>query len=364
MKIIVYDDNPDYGGHQVMASHGIEALVADPAHEIVCMFNSANRKLALRLPQTAGFQILAAPCTTRKFQGLLNHVSKPAITALAEQFKSLDADLILCIQGEIEDSSQALLAAKEAGIECVSYLAIPHTMQLMGAKLGRLRDRINHYLFAQPSRYIVISESMQALLEQRGATAPIEIVPNGIPSPPSSPMMPHGSHLTLGMFGRIEFNQKQQDFMVRCFCKNPETFSTCRLLIAGTGPDADQLARQVARCSRSEDITMLPWQDNVNDFYGQIDVLMLPSRFEGVPLVMLEALVRGIPVIASRRDGMQDILPEEWTFEPGNAAALAQTFSSARSLWPNQIEPLQHHVKTEMSLDPFKSNFVRAVTQA
>jgi hypothetical protein len=42
MKILVYDDNLDYGGHQIMASHGIEALVADPTLEILFMFNPQN----------------------------------------------------------------------------------------------------------------------------------------------------------------------------------------------------------------------------------------------------------------------------------------------------------------------------------
>jgi hypothetical protein len=360
MKIIVYDDNPDYGGHQIMACHGVEALAADPSLDVAFMFNPSNEKLADRLPTLGNLQPLEAPCTTRKFQGLLNRISKKNIAALAKAFQSLEADLILCIQGEIEDSSQAVLAVRRAGIECVSYLAIPHPMQLMGAKFGGLRDRLNQYLFNQPDRYIAISESMKALLIERGVEKPISVVPNGIPAPPFQKVTAHGSRLTLGLIGRVEFNQKQQDFMVRTFCDFPQQFANCQLVMAGSGPDEEKLRHLI---EGKENITLLPWQADTEAFYDSIDFLLIPSRFEGVPLVMLEALARGIPTLGSRRDGMRDLLPEAWLFDPGNGKDLATVFSKVRNSWPAVIGPVQKKVAEEMTLESFKRNFHRAVVR-
>jgi glycosyltransferase involved in cell wall biosynthesis len=65
----------------------------------------------------------------------------------------------------------------------------------------------------------------------------------------------------------------------------------------------------------------LPWREDMTPVYSAIDVLALPSRFEGVPLVMLEALACGVPVVASDRDGMADWLPPELRFDPGREAA-------------------------------------------
>ncbi len=335
MRILIYDDNPDFGGHQVMACHGIEALAADPEIEIVCMLNPDNHKLAQKLEK---YTVLNAP-------------------SKVQQLKALNLDLVLCIQGDLGQSTRGIAAAKKAGIQCISYLALPHTLHQMGAKLGALRDRAHQKQLNQPNRYIVISESMQQLLRDRGVTVPITIVPNGIPTSSSSPK-PHPSSLTLGLLGRIEFNQKQQDFMVRTFLAFPEAFEGCRLLIAGDGPDAGKLHQLV---KEKENITLRSWQENTEAFYEEIDILLLPSRYEGVPLVMLEALARGIPVLGSNRDGMRDTLPEAWTFEPGNSEALANAFSGLRSRWKNEIEAIKKRIVIQTSLETFKTNFRNAL---
>lgn len=336
MKILAYDDNSDYGGHQIMAVHGIEALNESPSVEVTCMTNPANYRLAEKLK---GFRVTEAPCAL-------------------EQLKALKPDLMLCIQGDIRQSTQGIKVAKQAGIECISYLALPHTLAAMGAKLGALRDRLDRKLPNSPDRYIVLSESMKKILVGRGGNKPIDIVPNGIRLPTPSTRNPQPANLTLGLLGRIEFKQKQQDFMVRAFSGNPEAFGNCRLLIAGDGPDRERLRAMV---EGKESITLLPWQDDPGSFYGQIDFLIIPSRFEGMPLVMLEALARGIPVIGSRCDGMRDLLPVEWTFEPGNAADLANTFSMARESTTREIEAIQEKIRSGMSLEIFKRRFCDAV---
>ena len=93
--------------------------------------------------------------------------------------------------------------------------------------------------------------------------------------------------------------------MLRTFIEYPDAFTDCELLFAGDGPDRMRLVKMA---EKANNVTILPWQDNINTLYDRIDFLMLPSRYEGVPLVMLEALARGIPVIGSDVDGMKELL--------------------------------------------------------
>ena len=331
MKILVYDDNPDFGGHQIMACRGIEALAAEPSVEIICMLNPANRKLADRL---SGFQTLER----------------------SADFQSLEPDLVLCIQGDIAQSVKGITAAKRAGIECVSYLALPHTRAVMGARLGPLRDLTHRRFINAPDRFITISDTMKQRLLERGCTRPVSVVPNGIETPVSFFPTPF-SGTTVGLVGRIEFKQKQQDFMVRTFLQHP-AFKGCRLPIVGSGPDETALRKMTAP---HKNISALPWQEDMDALYEQIDCLAIPSRYEGVPLVMLEALARGIPVIGSARDGMKDTLPAEWTFPPGNPEELAAAFSNVRKMPSEYIENLKEQIIAKHSLESFRQNFCKAV---
>lgn len=388
MKIIVYDDTLEFGGHQIMACHGIEALASDPSNEILCMIHPDNRQLAEKLAPIESCQTLEAPGSTRRCQSVLNHLDHRGIQRLQHRFGKLQADLLLCIQGDIEHSSQALIAAHRIGLKCISYIALPHYLTTMGARFGAWRDTLNHGLFRLPSNYIAISECMAGLLRQRGVTQPITVVPNGISLPSASVASDHslsqkkteddcerivstiGSPpgpgiqerlAVLGMLGRIEFKQKRQDFMVRAFCDGPQAFENCRLLIAGSGSDQNKLQHLVIKGPRHTDIDLLPWQNDIDAFFASIDLLVIPSRFEGMPLVMLEALARGIPVIGSNRDGMKDILPESWIFEAENAAALAETFTAVRNNWQQMIGPLREKILNEHSLEAFKARFRAAV---
>jgi glycosyltransferase involved in cell wall biosynthesis len=75
----------------------------------------------------------------------------------------------------------------------------------------------------------------------------------------------------------------------------------------------------------------MPWTDSLSEVYGALDLLLLPSRFEGVPIVMLEAMYLGLPVLGADADGMQAVLPADWRFAVGSPAALAGAIRRIRA---------------------------------
>ena len=81
----------------------------------------------------------------------------------------------------------------------------------------------------------------------------------------------------------------------------------------------------------SDMITLYPWSNDTRSIYPALDALVIPSSYEGVPLVMIEAIDCCIPVIATKVGGMAEFLPEEWLFDRGDDQRLITLILSCRS---------------------------------
>lgn len=108
--------------------------------------------------------------------------------------------------------------------------------------------------------------------------------------------------------GRL-VQEKRVDVLIDAFARLLRERPTARLYIAGEGPDHARLRQQVTtqRVDRVQFLGLLP-KSEVHRLLAGADLLVLPSRFEGFPMVALEALAYGVPVVASDVGGIREIL--------------------------------------------------------
>lgn len=372
MSILFYDDSPVFGGHEVMSLAGVEAVLEAFDGRVDIMVSAANGTLRERAGQLAAahpqLRMHELPWQSSKLEALRNLMKPARVRELAGRFRKLAPSLVVAIQGNIEHSSLALHAARAAGIRSASYIPVPHSNAAMGAKLGALRDHFAAPLFLLPDAFITISDEMAAHLRRRGARAPVDIVYNGVDTGRFRPGDRTVARETLGLpadktlvgvIGRIEFRQKQQHLLVRAVAADDALRSSCHLVFAGEGPDRGALGESVGPSGVAA--TILPWSDPAL-LYQALDALVIPSRYEGLPLVMLEALASGTTVIGSDRDGMVDLLPAGRRFAPGDPAAIAGAL--ARFIADGKPAPppeLVARVRETMSLPAFRKSFARAV---
>lgn len=372
VNLLFYDDSPVYGGHEVMTLLGIESLLANNDTEIKFLASENNETLHQKLTRIAtdrgGLEVISIPETSSKLEGFRNRVKRGRVNGLAQRLTELDPDLVVAVQGNIEHSSLALLASRKAGLRVTSYIPVPHSNAEMGAKLGSLRDFSTPALFRTPDSFITISHEMARMLRSRGATCPIEVVYNGIDTERFRPQgraearaaldLPSHAHV-FGVVGRIEFRQKQQHLLAQAAATDP-MLADIHLLFAGDGPDAENLDAQLANTLKGR-ARRLPWVDT-SALYPALDALVIPSRYEGLPLVMLEALACGVTVLASDRDGMRDILPDAHRFETGSQTALSaclRDFLNAGC--PPAPAELVLRVRETMNLPAFGKAFSEAI---
>ena len=101
------------------------------------------------------------------------------------------------------------------------------------------------------------------------------------------------------------------------------------LTIAGEGPLKDELALAAHKLGIADRVVFRGWleRDHLPAVYAQADVFVLPSRDEGMPNAMLEAMAAGLPVIGSKVAGLDEVVIDGKTgllIPPEDAAALAE----------------------------------------
>lgn len=101
----------------------------------------------------------------------------------------------------------------------------------------------------------------------------------------------------IGFVGRFAY-QKNLTFLVRAFADfAAETQAT--LLLVGAGAEEDRIRAVCAECGVSDKVRFLAARGDVEVCYRAMDVFCLPSRYEGLPLVAIEAQAAGVPGIYS-----------------------------------------------------------------
>ena len=170
------------------------------------------------------------------------------------------------------------------------------------------------------SRVIAVSESVRRYLLDREDLddAKVEMVPNGIDAEVFVPAggevrqaakasfgLPGGSFV-IGGVGRL-VPQKNFPLFLEVAALLIPRFPEVMFVIAGSGPLESALRKQAQGLGISEKIRFLGHVSDRARLYQALDVLVMPSDFEGTPMTLLEAMASGLPVVASSVDGIAEV---------------------------------------------------------
>lgn len=104
----------------------------------------------------------------------------------------------------------------------------------------------------------------------------------------------------IGMVARIDY-QKNNVFAINLFADYAQKNPYCKLVLVGSGPDEEKVKDVIEKRQVGDKVIFLGARGDVADIYQALDVLILPSRYEGFPVVAVEAMVSGLPVLLSDR---------------------------------------------------------------
>jgi len=105
-----------------------------------------------------------------------------------------------------------------------------------------------------------------------------------------------------------------------------------QLLLVGTGEEENRLRAQAAALGLQGRVHFAGYRRDVPRLLGALDLYVQPSRFEGMPNALLEAMAAGLPIVASAVDGICELITDGvqgWLVPAEDPAALAQAIGTA-----------------------------------
>ena len=130
--------------------------------------------------------------------------------------------------------------------------------------------------------------------------------------------------ITVGSLAQL---YKAPDVLIDAVASCIQAGLELNLMVIGDGkyrPDLEARARALGIADRVRFLGQLPAGDAVRAQLDQADIFVLPSRTEGLPRAMIEAMARGLPCIGTTVGGIPELLPPEDLVPPSDAAALAR----------------------------------------
>ncbi len=125
----------------------------------------------------------------------------------------------------------------------------------------------------------------------------------------------------IGNTCRFEY-QKNHEFLIKVFAQIHKKYSDTVLLLVGDGQKLPAIKKMVQEYGIESDVRFLGWRDDVENIYQAMDMFCLPSLFEGLPIVLVEAQATGLPCIVSSTitteagvtDNVKyiDLIEEQW----------------------------------------------------
>lgn len=183
------------------------------------------------------------------------------------------------------------------------------------------RQKVSRYL-AKCELVICPSSSIRGLLDSYSVDTRVEVVPNAIDlekfKAPAGPLrdlraelnLPADSLLTMAV-GRLA-SEKGLPFMLRALART-RSAAPHHLLLVGDGPQREELMEQARRLKIDKRVHFLGYAsyDQMPALYSQVDLFAICSTTEVKPLVVLEALASGVPVLAVSACGTVDTLTHQ-----------------------------------------------------
>jgi glycosyltransferase involved in cell wall biosynthesis len=187
-------------------------------------------------------------------------------------------------------------------------------------------------------RCFFVSEANRALTEMQLGYAfdNAEVIQNpltlDLKSPIPWPASTFDKELRLACVGRLYPAAKGQDILLQALAKPRWANRNWRLNLYGEGPNRDILERLIRRLNLTDRVALAGHVPAIQ-IWRENHVLVLPSRYEGLPLTIVEAMACGRPVVATNVAGHSEVITDGVTGFLAEAATVQSVDKALECMW-------------------------------
>lgn len=318
MKILLINyEYPPLGGGAGQATAALAREFAAAGHEPLVLTSRFRDQPAEEV--VAGVRLVRVPVIRRRADRctppeMLTFLASASWTALRE-IAAWKPDATIAFFG-IPSGPVALLLKLTTGVPYVVSLRggdVPGFQPYDLALFHKLLGPVIRLLWRHAVATIANSAGLQSLGQKFAPELPIGVIPNGVNVAtfhPATEKAEHHGPVRLIFVGRVVF-QKGLDVLFRALAALP-TELDWELEIIGDGDARPALTLEAAQLGIAPRITFSGWQDRaiIAERYRAADLFVFPSRDEGMPNVVLEAMASGLPIVATAIAGSEELVRE------------------------------------------------------
>ncbi len=282
MRVITYTDSMGIGGAEISLGHLVKNVSSDIDVTVVGTSQLVVDAVAANRPQAK--------------RVILPATGIESLTAHLQLLHSLCPDIVhinICTPWECATGLFAALTLPQARVVRVDQLPLRTTDAV---KLWRTRA-----LSLRVDAHVAVGEASARRMEDFYALGRSSVIsiPNCVPNEsflvPTEASDNNKQLLVIGCVGRLDA-MKGHDVLLRAIAQ----VEGVRVVILGEGGERAKLSELAVDLGVSDRLLLSGWVDNPRTYLPQFDIFAMPSRSEGFPLAVVEAMLAGLPVVATR----------------------------------------------------------------
>lgn len=308
MRVAVVIDSLKVGGAQRLVSAYASHASAHGISPLIVTLHKESAPIITDAIHAAGVRVVTLPAGSLFSLSRFRHMVK--------LFKEEEIDIVQThlIYANILGS----IAAHVARVPVVATLHSTHVRH--GTKSRLLKRMEDFFLRKFATRILAVGNMVEAANQERYGGRKVDVIPNGIPQP--GEIQPQtrerlrkefggdGSGSIIITVGRFSQAKGYED-MIKAFSLLRNKEQKPRLLMVGSGNQAKSIQAQIDSLDLNESVILAGERHDVPQLLAASDVYASSSHREGLPLAVLEAMMAGLPVVATSVGDIPNVVTRE-----------------------------------------------------